>query len=375
MNFLSISYDKTYIRENLTLENIYDLLTEFCGEPEYFHSGIISATICHNLPDSNASRKLYYYENTKLFHCYTGGCSESSFDIFELIIKIMRLQKKVEWEFNEAVKYIAFKFGIIGATTEDDLVFKDSPDWKIFNNYDQLNEIEIKDYNITLKEYDKTILDRFNYNVRLRPWLQEGIKQEALDQARIGFYPGGDQITIPHFDKDGRFIGLRGRALCEEDAERFGKYRPITVNKLLYNHPLGMNLYNLNLSKDNIKSFGRAIVVESEKSTLLYKSYFGIENDITVACCGSNLSMYQMQFLLDLGVKEVTIAFDRQFQEKGDAECQRLINKLTRIHDKYKNYTTVSLIFDKGMITDYKASPLDEGRDKFLYLFKNRIFL
>ena len=37
-------------------------------------------------------------------------------------------------------------------------------------------------------------------------------------------------ITIPHFDKDGRFIGLRGRALCEEEAERFGKYRPLKIN-------------------------------------------------------------------------------------------------------------------------------------------------
>ena len=367
-----ISYDKSEVREALTIDDIFSLLQEWGGDPEYTDFGLISATICHNEP-GEGSRKLYYYENTRLLHCYT-GCAESSFDIFELTRKVMRIQKRIEYDLNEAVRYIAIKFGIITSKNDEEIGLL-SKDWDIFASHDKINDLEVKNYDITLKEYDKTILDRFNYNVRLRPWLQEGIKQEALDQARIGFYPGGDQITIPHFDKDGRFIGLRGRALCEEDAERFGKYRPITVNKLLYNHPLGMNLYNLNLSKDNIKSFGRAIVVESEKSTLLYKSYFGLENDITVACCGSNLSMYQMQFLLDLGVKEVTIAFDRQFQEKGDAECQRLINKLTKIHDKYKNYTTVSLIFDKGMITDYKASPLDEGRDKFLYLFKNRIFL
>jgi DNA primase len=60
----------------------------------------------------------------------------------------------------------------------------------------------------------------------------------------------------------------------------------------MYNHPLGLNLYNLNNSKDNIKKMQTAIVVESEKSCLLFQSYFGIENDITVACCGSNLSFY-----------------------------------------------------------------------------------
>ena len=53
---------------------------------------------------------------------------------------------------------------------------------------------------------------------------------------------------------------------------------------------------------------------------MLYSSYFGTENDITVACCGSSLSMYQVQLLLDLGVKEIIIAFDKQFKEIGDEE-------------------------------------------------------
>jgi hypothetical protein len=136
-----------------------------------------------------------------------------------------------------------------------------------------------------------------------------------------------------------------------------------------------MNLYNLNHSKKNIELFGKAIVFESEKSTLQYKTYFGLENDISVACCGSSFSLHQMQLLLDLNVKEIIIAFDRQFQEIGDKEFKHLTSNLTKLHNKYKNYVTISLIFDKEMITKYKASPTDEGRDKFLQLFKNRIYL
>lgn len=75
-----ISYDKKEVREALTLDNIYDLLVEWNGEPEYTAFGIVSATICHN-PAGEGSRKLYYYTNTDLFHCYT-GCAEPSFDIF-----------------------------------------------------------------------------------------------------------------------------------------------------------------------------------------------------------------------------------------------------------------------------------------------------
>ena len=196
-----------------------------------------------------------------------------------------------------------------------------------------------------------------------------------MNHARIGFYPGGDQISIPHFDKDGRFVGLRGRSLCAADSERFGKYRPIFVNQQFYSHPLGMNLYNLNNSKDNIKLMGKAIVFEAEKSCLLYQTYFGIENDISVACCGSNLSIHQVQLLLDAGAKEIIVAFDRQFQEIGDDEFKHLTKNLIKLNTKYKNEVLISFIFDKNKITSYKASPIDEGKEKFLTLFKERILL
>ena len=136
-----------------------------------------------------------------------------------------------------------------------------------------------------------------------------------------------------------------------------------------------MNLYNLNNSKENIKTMGKAIIFESEKSCLLYQSYFGIENDISVACCGSNISAYQIQMLIDAGAKEIIVAFDRQFQEIGDKEHQHLVANFKKLHAKYKNFVTLSFMFDKHMITSYKASPIDEGPDKFLRLFKERVTL
>ena len=368
-----ISFNKTEVREALTVDNIYDLLVEWGGDPEYTSFGIISSTICHN-PSGEGSRKLYYYSNTDLFHCYT-GCEEPSFDIFQLAIKVARIQRHTDWELNEAVRYIAFKFGVIATAENEDITLKDVEDWKILNNYDRIEQIEVKKYTVQLKEYDQDILDRFNYSVQLTPWLNEHISPEALAQARIGFYPGGDQITIPHFDKDGRFIGLRGRTLCKEEAERYGKYRPLKINGIQYSHPLGMNLYNLNNSKDNIKLFGKAIIFESEKATLQYRSYFGADNDISVACCGSSLSAYQVDSLLELGAKEIIIAFDRQFQNVGDDEHRKLVANLKKIHSKYKNYANISFIFDRRKITDYKSSPTDHGRDIFLQLFKTRITL
>ena len=362
-----ISFDKSKIKESLSTENIFDLLTEWGGDPEYTDFGILSTTICHNVP-GEGSRKLYYYENSTLFKCYT-GC-DSTFDIFELAMKVFDIQKRRDMDLNDAVRYVAARFGLSGDYVEEEDV---SEDWKLLDNYDRLAEVEVKDYSVCLKEYDSTILDRLNYSLKLLPWLDEGISQEVIDEARIGYYPGADMITIPHFDKDGRFVGLRGRAMAQDDVERFGKYRPIKIMKQMYNHPLGMNLYNLDHAKEQIGVLGKAIIFESEKSCLLYRTMFAA--DISVACCGSNISAYQIQMLLEAGAKEIIVAFDRQFQEIGDKEFKHLTANLTKLHNKYKNEVQLSFIFDKKMITSYKASPIDEGQAKFLQLFKERITL
>ena len=80
-------YNKDELKNQLTLNQVSQLLAELGGEPTLEKNGtvLIAQTICHNHP-GEGSHKLYYYDNTKLFKCYT-DCS-STFDIFELIIKI-----------------------------------------------------------------------------------------------------------------------------------------------------------------------------------------------------------------------------------------------------------------------------------------------
>lgn len=112
-----------------------------------------------------------------------------------------------------------------------------------------------------------------------------------------------------------------------------------------------------------------------EKSCLKHASYFGEESDISVACCGSNLINYQVKLLLSLGVKEIIIAFDKQYQEIGDEEWQKWVIKLKTIYNKYNGYCNISYLFDKENLLQYKSSPIDEGKDKFIKLFQNRIMI
>ena len=76
-----LTFNKQEVRDSLSTDDIYNLLEEWGGEPERFPKGIISRTICHNRLEDDASRKLYYYENTGLFKCYT-GCEDPIFDVF-----------------------------------------------------------------------------------------------------------------------------------------------------------------------------------------------------------------------------------------------------------------------------------------------------
>jgi hypothetical protein len=366
-------YDKNEIRGKLEIDDIFNLLQEWGGDPEYTSFGILSATICHNAP-GEGSKKLYYYSNSTLFHCYT-GCEDPSFDIFELTIKIFEIQYNRKIDLNDAVRYIAAKHGY-GGRLEDSPEKDEMLDWAILSNYDRIQNIDLGEKKvITLKEYDDIILSRFNYDLKIAPWLNEGISQEVIEKAQIGFYPGGDQITIPHFDCRGRLVGVRGRTLSQQEGELYGKYRPLKVNRILYNHPLGMNLYGLNWSKNAIPIIKKAIIFESEKSVLKYASHFGWDNNISVACCGSSVSAYQIQLLVEAGAEEIIIAFDRQFQQLGDDEFKKLKANLLKLHSKYKNFVKITFIFDSKMITGYKDSPIDLGSEKFLKLFKERIVL
>ena len=224
-----------------------------------------------------------------------------------------------------------------------------------------------------LKKYDDSIL-KYLPRPRILPWEEEGITNEVIQRNNIAYDPVNEGIVIPHYNIDGKLIGIRERTLIKEE-ETKGKYRPAIIAGTMYNHPLGFTLYNLNNSKTHIKDMKKVFLFESEKSCLLYQSYFGFENDISCACCGSSFIKYQLDLLLSLGVKEVIISFDKQFKELGDEECSKWTKKLRGFYQKYSPYVTISFLFDKSNLLDYKMSPIDNGPENFLQLYKNRIFL
>lgn len=362
---MSFKYDKDILKENLTIEEVFDLVSELGGEPIMGNGLFTARTICHG----GDSHKLYYYENTQLFHCYT-GCGDASFDIYDLILKINKTAGIQNFSLPRAIAFVAQYFGYTSDTFDFENNQDSIEDWKIINNFKRNKEKNISQI-VELKTYDNKILNHLPHPF-IYPWYEEGIAFKVMNNKGICYDPIYEGIVIPHYDINGNLIGIRERTLIKEN-EIYGKYRPAIINGKMYNHPLSFALYNLNWSKNNIKKIQKAIVYESEKSCLKQASYFGEDADISVACCGSNLINYQVQLLLSLGVKEIIIAFDRQYKEIGDQEWQKWVIKLKTLYNKYGGYTNISYLFDKENILQYKSSPIDEGKDKFLYLFKNRI--
>lgn len=360
-----MSYSKDDVREKIEPEDVMTLLEYFNAEPQMFSSYIISRTVCHG----GDSKKLYYYFDSKLFYCYT-GCLDS-FDIFDLVKKVKHLS-----DLNSSIYFVVNFLNLQYQLEEENSADYSSEDWKIFSRYESIEETQSNNNNnkIELEKYDLSILDHYP-QPRYLNWEKDHISKEICDFMKIYYDPVGGNILIPHFDENNRCVGIRKRTLIKSE-EEYGKYKPWYHNGVLYNHPLAFNLYGFNISKSNIEKMKIAIVFESEKSVLQYLSYFGTSNALCVAVCGSSLSKYQFELLKSCGIKEMVIGFDKDFQEIGSDDWRKTVDKLQKIYDKYNSYVNVSFLFDKECNQlGYKNSPTDNGKDKFLYLFRNRIVL
>jgi DNA primase (bacterial type) len=220
---------------------------------------------------------------------------------------------------------------------------------------------------VDLPVFSEGVLDVFT-KIYPAQWLEEGISAAAMDKFNILFSISQNKIIIPHYNVKGELVGIRGRALNEWEVENVGKYMPIKVENIWYNHRLSLNLYGLNANKENIKKNGYAILVEGEKSVMQAESFK--RDNCTAAVCGSNLNKFQIEILMrECSPREIIIAFDNE-EEKGKSIY---FDKLYAMCKKYSNYADFSFIYDKYNLTKKKDSPFDEGEETFNKLLEKRV--
>lgn len=353
------------LREQMTPEQIKEILREYGIHDQFENMTAIQfPTCCHNLEpeEGHQHAKLYYYKENNMFRCYT-AC-DGVFDIFQLIIKMEELRGN-EITLPQAIKVAGFEMEDTRDLSEDK---KD--DKKSLEYFSKMQNLTVVPQHV-YKGYDRQILENYSDNKEyLLPWSNEGITYEALEAFNIRYDVINMAIVIPHHDVDGNLIGVRGRFMAEDSK---AKYMPLTFGGQVMAHPIRGNLYGLHENKNVIQKHKTAIIFESEKSVLKFSSYFGHENNFSVATCGNKVSQEQIQLLQNLGVKQVVLAFDKDYTDSTGRVIVQ--SNYEQIAKRLSLYFNTAIIMDFGTLLGYKDSPIDRGKSVFEELFKYRYYV
>lgn len=363
-----VRHDKDLLKNTLDIEDIKKILYKLGAEYVEYNEDrneITTNTICHNT--SSGSHKLYYYpdEEDPIFKCYT-GCS-CTMDIYELVRRNFELKgvemsfvSRVDWVAEQSGKSFGFSF-----STEDEYKVNENFAW--LEKVSKKKKIERPDA-IT---YSDNILNVFEYGYYDKSFTSDNISIDAMKKFEIGFYSKENRVVIPHrHPLKGSIIGIRGRALNQWEVDRY-KYLPLTVQKKMYNFPTYCQLYGLWQNKKKIERIKKVVIFESEKSVLQCETFFPDDN-FSVALMGRNISQYQIDMILDLGVEEVHIAMDKMFKENETVQEKRDKSFLLSLARRFTPFVRTYVLFDDEGLIEYKNSPSDHGRETLLQLMRNK---
>ena len=360
---MTTKYNK--ILDMITTSDIVQLVSKF-GIPEtsirYYNNQLIMPTGCHNEIIGTAKHKLYYYEDSKKFHCYT--CC-GSMNPFEFVVQAYRT-RGIKYSLSNAAIIIE---RIIQERLRDGFAVVTPPS-------NVKKEIE-EDWHKSLTEYNPSIMNCFSRNKKyLKVWEKEGISFDAMDKFGIKFDMIRNRMVIPIYDDKGVFVGAKVRNFNQEDIENGRKYMPLIHNNEIYTYDKGKILYGLNFNKKNIKNAKRAIIFESEKSTILYESLYVGNKAVSIG--GSNVSIYQTELLKQYKVETVVLALDNDYSllpnENGEYDkyfgLYKMLKEANKLDAKGFN---VEIVYDwEQSFLENKDAPIDKGREIWNKLYRNR---
>lgn len=360
---MTTKYNK--ILDMITTSDIVQLVSKF-GIPEtsirYYNNQLIMPTGCHNEIIGTAKHKLYYYEDSKKFHCYT--CC-GSMNPFEFVVQAYRT-RGIKYSLSNAAIIIE---RIIQERLRDGFAIVTPPS-------NVKKEIE-EDWHKSLTEYNPSIMNCFSRNKKyLKVWEKEGISFDAMDKFGIKFDMIRNRMVIPIYDDKGVFVGAKVRNFNQEDIENGRKYMPLIHNNEIYTYDKGKILYGLNFNKKNIKNAKRVIIFESEKSTILYESLYVGNKAVSIG--GSNVSIYQAELLKQYKVETVVLALDNDYSllpnENGEYDkyfgLYKMLKEANKLDAKGFN---VEIVYDwEQSFLENKDAPIDKGREIWNKLYRNR---
>lgn len=188
-------------------------------------------------------------------------------------------------------------------------------------------------------------------------WVDEGISADILQEYEIRVDKKSNRIVYPVYDKDGNFIGVKGRT-------RFKNYKDLQIKKYLNYQKIKTTDYFMGMkqNRDNILATKSVIIFEGLKS-VMHVAGWGYNNCLSSET--SDINDAQAAILISMGIRDLTIAFDR---DVGIGH----IRKTTKLLQKYMN---VYAVYDKWGLLQDKDSPCDRGEEVWRTLYERKIRL
>lgn len=357
---------RSQVKRDFTPQQIIQLGLSL-GSADYRWDGnpsspIIFQTICHNAP-GNGSYKLYYYPDTHRFHCYT-ECGDS-FDVYELVMRSMHCDFAHALQYVQVTLHLTFANRIELPTGEAEA----NEDLELLTRYCRLRKRQQTEAEAT-PLLPPGLIDLYSKIYPIE-WQRDHITPDVMERFNIRFDISDNEIIIPHYDVSGGLIGIRSRSLDARKVASGNKYMPTQLELDDFRHTLRNHLYGLDKVKEAIKASGKCMICESEKSVLQSAAYYGADS-FTVAVCGSNISTIQRDLVLSLGVREVFLAFDREYKVAYTDESDVYAEKILKLASLFTPYVTTYVIWDTGELIGYKDSPTDHGKEVLETLMRNK---
>ncbi len=188
---------------------------------------------------------------------------------------------------------------------------------------------------------------------KLKLWEDEGISRESMEQFQVRYDSFSDRIVYPIRNPSGQIVNIGGRTLDpqwkEKGQRKYTYFKQWGSLKVIYG-------FSENL--EAIRKKHEIILFEGCKSVLLANT-FGIQN--TGAILTSHVNPAQVKLLARLGC-DVVFALDKDVDIREDFNISKL-----------KNYVNVFYLYDRDDLLNEKDSPVDQGKEVFLELYRNKV--
>lgn len=188
-------------------------------------------------------------------------------------------------------------------------------------------------------------------------WLDEGISADIMKKFQIRIDRSANRIVYPVRDKNFNLIGFKGRT-------RFQNYKSLNVQKYMNYTKIGTIDFfaGMKESHNYIKEKNEIIIFEGLKSVMKLWSWGKQFNAVSSET--SVLNMEQIKIILEMGIKNVVIAYDNDVY----------IGEIKKKMQFLKRFVNVFAVIDsKKILSGEKMAPVDDGEKIWNELYEGRI--